>query len=104
MGARGTYTLSVSRATGLRPLFVVAVEAPPAPVALPPANVIADRLGLSPRQAEVALLLAERRSNREIADALAISIHTARHHVEAVLSRLEISRAEVQGRITASSS
>lgn len=52
-------------------------------------------LGLTPRQAEVALLLAGRRTNREIADALNISVHTARHHVEAALERLGVARGAV---------
>lgn len=52
-------------------------------------------LGLTPRQAEVAVLLAARRTNREIAAALSISVHTARHHVEAVLERLGVARGVV---------
>ena len=94
-GARGAYTLSVSRASGMHPVFVVAVEAPSPPPGFLDAGVVADRFGLSPRQAEVALLVAERRSNREIAAALAISVHTARHHVEAVLAALGVSRTDV---------
>ncbi|NBB73424.1 MAG: hypothetical protein GVY35_07070, partial [Bacteroidetes bacterium] len=47
-------------------------------------------IGLTPRQAEVAQLLARRKTNREIADALCISPHTARHHTEAVLRKLEV--------------
>ena len=52
--------------------------------------------GLSPRETEVARLLAERRSNREVAAALGISIHTARHHAERVLRKLRVgSRTDV---------
>ena len=88
-GTRGTYALTPSRTRSVapRPAVLVAVEAP-AERALPPAQEIADRTELTPRQAEVALLLAERRSNREIAEALCISPYTARNHTEAVLSRL----------------
>ena len=58
--------------------------------------------GLTERQAEVAQLLALRKSNDEIADALFISTHTARHHTEAVLQKLQIhSRRDVFDRILA---
>ena len=54
------------------------------------------RLGLTRRQARVAALLADRRSNNEIAHELGISSHTARHHTERVLGTLGIhSRLEV---------
>ena len=49
-----------------------------------------ERFGLTPRQGEVAQLLARRKTNQEIADALCISPHTARHHTEAVLRKLEV--------------
>ena len=55
------------------------------------------RCGTSPRQAEVAQLMAERQSNREIAARLGIRPNTARHHCEGVLRRLGISsRAELR--------
>ncbi len=57
-------------------------------------------LGLTKREADVARLLAERRSNLEIAAALCISPHTARHHTEQVLVKLGLhSRAGVWGRL-----
>lgn len=56
--------------------------------ALPSLEVLRERFGLTRRQAEVALLLARRRTNAEIAATLAISPHTARHHTEAVLDKL----------------
>ena len=49
---------------------------------------IRERFGLTEREAEVAALLADRRSNAEIARALGISVHTARHHIERVLLKL----------------
>lgn len=49
---------------------------------------IRERFGLTEREAEVAALLADRRSNAEIARALGISEHTARHHTEHVLAKL----------------
>jgi DNA-binding response OmpR family regulator len=46
--------------------------------------------GLTLRQAEVALLMAEGRSNPEIAELLGISRFTARNHAEHVLGRLQV--------------
>ena len=43
-------------------------------------------------EAEVAFLLAERRTNAEIAEALFISPHTARYHTEAVMGKLGVGR------------
>lgn len=55
-----------------------------------------ERYGLTPQEARTAALLAERRTNPEIAEALVISPHTARHHTESVLRKLGIhSRKEV---------
>ena len=77
------------------PLAIVSVEA--VAVEVPPAAVLRERFGLTPRQADVARLLARRLSNAEIADALSVSPHTARHHVEAVLRKLGLhSRAAVR--------
>jgi DNA-binding CsgD family transcriptional regulator/tetratricopeptide (TPR) repeat protein len=45
---------------------------------------------LSPREREVAQLVAAKRSNREIARALEISVRTVDHHVEAAFSKLGI--------------
>jgi DNA-binding response OmpR family regulator len=46
--------------------------------------------GLTLRQAEVALLIAEGRTNPEIAERLGISRFTARNHAEQVLARLKV--------------
>lgn len=92
-GGAGRYRLSASLAAGVRPLLVVAVDAPPGRAPSP--GKVAERLGLTPRQAEVAVLLAARYSNKEIAAALSVSVHTARHHVEAVLGRLGVARTGV---------
>lgn len=51
---------------------------------------LADKFGLSLRELEVALLLAEGRSNREIAQAVRVSTHTARHHTQHVLGKLGV--------------
>ena len=67
---------------------VVVVERQPS--ADPAVDDVARRLGLTRRQAAVALLLARRRSNAEIAMTLAVSPHTARHHTERVLEKLGV--------------
>ena len=46
--------------------------------------------GLSPQQREVALLLAEGKSNRDIALALALRLNTASYHVKQVFTRLGV--------------
>jgi DNA-binding CsgD family transcriptional regulator len=52
--------------------------------------------GLTLRQAEVALLIAEGHSNPEIARRLGISRFTARNHAEQILARLKVeSRRQV---------
>ena len=63
---------------------------------LPPPAALEDRHGLTPREAEVALLLARGRSDKALARRLDISWHTARTHVRNVLGKLELSsRARV---------
>jgi len=53
--------------------------------------------GLTTMQARVAILLADRNSNREIAAALSVTEHTARRHTERVLNKLRIhSRTDVR--------
>jgi DNA-binding CsgD family transcriptional regulator len=49
---------------------------------------------LTPRQAEVLSLLAERQSNADIADQLFLSPRTVEHHVAAVMSKLDASSRE----------
>jgi DNA-binding CsgD family transcriptional regulator len=65
---------------------------PPSPA--PPA----DAFGLSPRENEVLLVLAEGRTNREIADRLFISERTVGVHVRKILAKLGVS-----GRVEAAS-
>jgi DNA-binding CsgD family transcriptional regulator len=50
-----------------------------------------ERYRLTEKEAHVAMLLAQRRSNAEIADALRISPHTARRHTENVMLKLNVS-------------
>ena len=54
-----------------------------------------DELGLTPREKEVLALVAEGRTNRQIADALFISDKTASVHVSSILAKLGVAnRAE----------
>lgn len=61
----------------------------------PPASgddalVLGRKFGLSPRELEVALLIAQGFSNQEVADAVRVSTHTARHHTQHVLGKLGV--------------
>lgn len=67
------------------------------------ASVVAlrSRYRLTAREAQVMELLCRRRSNAEVARALCISAHTARHHTESVLLKLGLqSRTQVEERLT----
>lgn len=87
-------TLHHDPAAGARGVILVALDRlTPPPISETEAH---DRYGLSPAELRVARLLAEGRSNAEIAHTLCISPHTARRHTERILRKLEIrSRAEV---------
>ncbi|HET6896646.1 MAG TPA: AAA family ATPase [Candidatus Baltobacteraceae bacterium] len=64
-----------------------------APQAHPPAHAVDT---LTPRQSEIAELVAQGQTNREIAERLSISEHTVEHHVSAIFERLGLrSRAQV---------
>jgi DNA-binding CsgD family transcriptional regulator len=78
----------------LQPLAVVAIERVGAqPLGAAELRV---RYGLTPREIDVARLLASRHTTSETAAALGISVHTARRHSESVLSKLGVhSRREV---------
>jgi DNA-binding NarL/FixJ family response regulator len=62
-------------------------------------------LGLTRRQADVLHLLWQGRPNTQIADALEISQHTVRHHLEEIYKRLDVSSraaaAHIAGRVHA---
>jgi DNA-binding CsgD family transcriptional regulator len=45
---------------------------------------------LTPRQQEIVRLLAEGKSNKEVADALGISVHTAETHRSNIMRRLNL--------------
>jgi DNA-binding NarL/FixJ family response regulator len=56
--------------------------------------------GLTTREMQVAILLAEGRSNEDVAAALRVSPHTARHHTQHVLAKLGVhSRAQAGAKI-----
>lgn len=105
----GHYRLRGSLLNGARgfmpPLIMIIVSRPSgmaaaSEAALPEPTDLRRRFDLTARQAEVALLLARRLSNREIARALFISPHTAKNHTEMVLRKLGISsRREVRRRL-----
>ena len=101
-----TYRLTASvaprRMAGPSPLILVVADLlgrhvqPGAAEDIPNPNTLQESFSLTKRQAEVARLLALRYTNQEIADALAISPHTARHHTQAVLEAVAVSsRREV---------
>jgi LuxR family maltose regulon positive regulatory protein len=47
-------------------------------------------LELTPREVEILALLAEKLSNRQIADRLFLSLHTVKNHVHHILSKMEV--------------
>ena len=61
---------------------------------------LSKEFGLTRREAEVAELLSQGRSNQAIARELKISEHTARHHTQRILSKLEVhSRGEAGAKL-----
>jgi DNA-binding CsgD family transcriptional regulator len=50
--------------------------------------ILREKFGLSPREAQIALLLCERKTDAEIACALGISWHTVRSHIEGIFTVL----------------
>ncbi|HZD06520.1 MAG TPA: helix-turn-helix transcriptional regulator [Longimicrobiales bacterium] len=69
---------------------LVLVEIEPLAPKLPGRKTLQARFGLTPRQAEVAILLARGASNRAVADTLGISTHTVRSHAEIVFHKLDV--------------
>ena len=58
------------------------------------------KFGLTRREVQVARLLTQGRSNQAIARQLRISEHTARHHTQRILAKLEVhSRGEAAAKI-----
>jgi len=72
----------------------------PGPTPAPAVSTLQQHFGMTPREVEVALLLAEGCSNSTVAQRLGISPHTARHHTQRVLVKLGVrSRAEAGARL-----
>lgn len=59
-------------------------------VELPDPDTLRERFGLTRREAEVALLLAEGLSNADISDRLFVSPHTARRHTANILEKIGV--------------
>ena len=59
--------------------------------ALPSRDALRERFGLTDRESEVSLLLAEGLSNTEIADRLFLSPHTARRHTANIFDKIGVS-------------
>lgn len=87
-----SYCLYAERVTNVvgQPVIVVTVERRSPEYPLP--YELKELFGLTPSEARVALLLASRKSNREIARELGVSEHTARRHTEKVLLKLNLHR------------
>ena len=81
-----------------------ALQQPPEkPPDKPPAPAVSDGAPLTPRELQVARLVAGGRSNKEIAAQLVISQRTAEGHVERILAKLGFtSRAQVAAWVAAS--
>jgi DNA-binding CsgD family transcriptional regulator len=77
---------------------LVSLDADAAPAADAGAGVLA---ALTPREAEVARLLARRATNEEVAAALGVSPHTARHHAQRVLEKLGLRSRRALGALLA---
>jgi DNA-binding CsgD family transcriptional regulator len=89
---RGTYVLQATVIGEAllgpdRPLVLIRVDPPTATARVTPASLGA-RFGLSRREAQVALLLADGASNALIAVTLGVTAHTARRHTEHVRQKL----------------
>jgi DNA-binding NarL/FixJ family response regulator len=72
----------------------------PTPARAAAASHLQVEYGMTPREVEVAMLIAEGCSNSIVARRLGISPHTARHHTQRVLGKLGVhSRAEAGARL-----
>ena len=77
------------------PIVLVFVQ--PLKDALPHDDVLRSRFGLTRKEVCVARLIAEDKTNEQIAAALSVSPHTSRHHTERILAKLGVnSRTNVR--------
>ena len=86
--AMGRRVVRERAAASVQPALVAPVSAADASLLTP--QQIMGVCGLTQRQAEVALLIAEGYTNPEIAERLGISRFTARNHAEQILARLKV--------------
>lgn len=94
---RNSASAVVVRSSGEQAVVIVVLDRQA--VAGDPAAICAS-YGLTPRETDVALLLAERMSCREIAVRLNMSFHTARCHTERILDKLSVrSKNDVRVRL-----
>jgi DNA-binding CsgD family transcriptional regulator len=88
----GYYIHGVMRVRGrITPIMFVVIERCPERANISELT-IRHIFGMTPAESRVAIMLSERRTNREISVDLAVSAHTARRHTEKVLSKLGIHR------------
>ena len=78
------------------PVVLVTIERHPA--GYPSHDLLRASYRLTVVESRVAALLAERMSNREIANILGVTEHTARRHTERVLRKLGVTRRNAAGR------
>jgi DNA-binding CsgD family transcriptional regulator len=83
--------LLAERLAGTPAIVVVIERRDPEP---PSEAEVRVKFGLTRKESRVALLLADGLSNAAIAERLCVSPHTARHHTENVMSKLETKRNE----------
>ena len=77
-----------------------ALESGAEPAGAPTENDLLRHYRMTPREAQVAMLLALRCSNKEIANRLGIACDTASHHTGMVLAKLGLSsRRQVRDRL-----
>lgn len=91
---RGTYAGSLFDG----PVGVIVTVSPDSP--FPPPLHLQTTFDLTPREAEVALLVAQGYTDARVADELSISVHTVRRHVSAARAKLDVdSRTEMAHRL-----
>lgn len=92
--ARARYTLRGTfvgpGAYGSEGAILVSLQTSGVLPALPPPEDVRARFGLTRREAETALLVAQGLSNDAIAEHLFVSRHTVRHHVESLMAKLDL--------------
>jgi DNA-binding CsgD family transcriptional regulator len=88
---RGTYSVrAIPLPTGAKQRAEVLLIIRRMGIVLPSVASLRLQFRLTPREAEVALLLAKGASNAEVALALGVSVHTARHHGEHLFAKIGV--------------